>query len=102
MSKIGRLLGRCKKWSSPMLAIFRSCAIILVAATLAGGVVLGQTGPSQSAAPEASRAMGPGDSSLEIGDKLKISFYETIDVGAAKQGSRDRTEPQGTLRTFYQ
>ena len=39
---------------------------------------------------------------LGIGDRLKISFYETIDVGDMKRGGRDSVEPQGTLRTFYQ
>jgi protein involved in polysaccharide export with SLBB domain len=65
-------------------------------------VVLGQTSPPQPSAPDAAKATSPGEPSLEVGDKLKISFYETIDVGAAKQGSRDRAEPQGVLRTFYQ
>ena len=34
---------------------------------------------------------------LEIGDKLKIGFYETIDIG-----SRDGGDSQNGLRTFYQ
>ncbi|MBR1123205.1 polysaccharide biosynthesis/export family protein [Bradyrhizobium lablabi] len=85
-----------------MLAIVRICATILVAVALAGGVALGQTNPPQPGAPDAARAASPGEPSLEVGDKLKISFYETIDVGAAKQGNRDRAEPQGVLRTFYQ
>jgi protein involved in polysaccharide export with SLBB domain len=37
-----------------------------------------------------------------MGDKLKISFYETIDMGAMKQSGRDGAELQGALRTFYQ
>jgi polysaccharide biosynthesis/export protein ExoF len=85
-----------------MLAIVRICATILVAVALAGGVALGQTSPPQAGAPDAARATSPGEPSFEVGDKLKISFYETIDVGAAKLGSRDRAEPQGVLRTFYQ
>lgn len=83
-----------------MLAIIRNCALILVAVALAGGVVLGQTIPPQPEASDAARATLPGEPSLEIGDKLKISFYETIDVGTAKQSGR--IEPQGVLRTFYQ
>jgi protein involved in polysaccharide export with SLBB domain len=39
---------------------------------------------------------------LEIGDKLKISFYETIDIRAMKPSGREQSEPQGGLRTFYQ
>jgi polysaccharide biosynthesis/export protein ExoF len=39
---------------------------------------------------------------LEIGDKLKIGFYETIDMGGGGQGSPDGAEPQNALRTFYQ
>jgi protein involved in polysaccharide export with SLBB domain len=44
----------------------------------------------------------PASVPLGIGDKLKISFFETIDVAPAKQGGREAIEPQGTLRTFYQ
>jgi polysaccharide biosynthesis/export protein ExoF len=39
---------------------------------------------------------------LEIGDRLKISFYETIDIRAMKQSGREDAQPQGALRTFYQ
>jgi protein involved in polysaccharide export with SLBB domain len=39
---------------------------------------------------------------LEIGDKLKIAFYETIDIGGNGQGGRDGAEAQNDLRTFYQ
>ncbi|MBR0858128.1 polysaccharide biosynthesis/export family protein [Bradyrhizobium liaoningense] len=65
-------------------------------------MALGQASPPQPGAADGARAKLPGEPSLEIGDKLKIAFYETIDVGAAKQGGRDRAEPQGVLRTFYQ
>lgn len=43
----------------------------------------------------------PARQPLEIGDKLKISFYETIDMAPTKPGARDG-ELQGALRTFYQ
>ena len=36
---------------------------------------------------------------LGIGDRLKISFFETIDV---KPGDRGGVDSQGTLHTFYQ
>jgi polysaccharide biosynthesis/export protein ExoF len=85
-----------------MLTMIRSCALILVAVALAGGVVLGQTSPPQPGDRDVAAATSPGEALLEIGDKLKISFYETIDVGTAKQSGRDRVEPQGVLRTFYQ
>src|SRR4051794_7482079 len=39
---------------------------------------------------------------VTVGDRLKISFYETIDMGAPKQSGRDAAELQGALRTFYQ
>ena len=39
---------------------------------------------------------------LKMGDKLRISFDETIDTGAMKQSGRDGGDPQGALRTFYQ
>jgi protein involved in polysaccharide export with SLBB domain len=85
-----------------MLAIIRSCAVVLVAAVLAAGVARGEGSPPQPGTPDGATTTSPRKPSLEIGDKLKISFYETIDVGAAKQGGRDRAEPQGVLRTFYQ
>jgi protein involved in polysaccharide export with SLBB domain len=39
---------------------------------------------------------------LEIGDNLKIAFYETIDMGSNGQSGRNGVESQGALRTFYQ
>ena len=45
----------------------------------------------------ASTSVSPAKLSLGIGDKLKIAFYEAIDVAAMKQA-----DPQGALRTFYQ
>ena len=38
---------------------------------------------------------------LEIGDNLKIGFFETINMGISGQSGKDG-EPQGALRTFYQ
>ena len=38
---------------------------------------------------------------LEIGDNLKIGFFETISMGSNGQSGKDG-EPQGALRTFYQ
>jgi exopolysaccharide production protein ExoF len=39
---------------------------------------------------------------LEIGDSLKIGFFETVDIGSNKQSVQNGVEPQGALRTFYQ
>lgn len=39
---------------------------------------------------------------LEIGDSLKIGFYETIDLGNNGRGGPDGAEQQGAWRTFYQ
>ena len=47
-------------------------------------------------------AVAPVKSLLGIGDKLKIAFYETIDVASAKQDARQAADVQGSLRTFYQ
>ena len=89
-----------------MRAIANNFVMALVATTvvLAGGVACGRDLSAQQPATEdaarttASSVKAP----LGVGDKLKISFYETIDVGDMKRGGRDGAEPQGTLRTFYQ
>jgi polysaccharide biosynthesis/export protein ExoF len=39
---------------------------------------------------------------LEIGDNLKVGFFETIDIGGNAQSGGDGAQPQGVLRTFYQ
>jgi protein involved in polysaccharide export with SLBB domain len=64
-----------------------------------GQVALPQRRAVNDSAPA---PISPAKLSLEIGDKLKISFYEMIDVAAMKQGGRDGADPQGALRTFYQ
>lgn len=86
-----------------MPATFKTCVMALMATVaFSSGMAIGQTPLSQQGAVESA---GPASAlmkgSLEVGDKLKISFYETIDMGASKQAGRDRAE-QGMLRTFYQ
>jgi hypothetical protein len=39
---------------------------------------------------------------LEIGDSLKIGFYETIGLASNGPSGRDGAEQQGSWRTFYQ
>jgi protein involved in polysaccharide export with SLBB domain len=77
---------------------------LAVSVLLAGGMASSQDVSRQkSATKDASRT--PTFSvkgALGVGDRLKISFYETIDIGDMKRGGRDGGEPQGTLRTFYQ
>jgi polysaccharide biosynthesis/export protein ExoF len=86
-----------------MRAIVRNSVVALIATVVLGGAMAyGQGTLPQKRAADASPP-APTLSArlpLEIGDKLKISFYETIDIGAMKQSGRD--EPQGALRTFYQ
>ena len=86
-----------------MRAIIGTCVIVLMATAVlraaSGQGGLPQQGAIDDARPAPTSAV---KNAIEIGDKLKISFYETIDMGAAKQGGRDRAEPQGALRTFYQ
>lgn len=84
-----------------MRAIVKTSVVALTAALALGSVVYGQ-----SAAPQQRPVEGPAPAPaisarlpVEIGDKLKISFYETIDMAASKQNG---PETQGALRTFYQ
>ncbi|MEA3083900.1 MAG: polysaccharide biosynthesis/export protein ExoF [Paraburkholderia sp.] len=87
-----------------MRTILRNFAMALVATAMLGGyMAYGQDiRPRRAVDTAAVAPTSPASLPLGIGDKLKISFYETIDVQAAKQGSRDGAEPQGPLRTFYQ
>src|SRR5260370_38098300 len=88
-----------------MRAIIKNSVMALIATVVLGGEVaygqatLPQRRASDSSAPvPATSAKLP----LAIGDKLKISFYETTDIGATKHSGRDGAEPQGPWRTFYQ
>jgi protein involved in polysaccharide export with SLBB domain len=89
-----------------MRTITNNFVMALVATTvvLVAGVACGrdlsdqQPAIDDTARTPASSVRAP----LGIGDRLKISFYETIDVGDMKRGGQDSAEPQGTLRTFYQ
>lgn len=88
-----------------MRATIKNSVMALIATVaLGGGVAYGQgTLPQRSAADGSAAApAAPVKLPLEVGDKLKISFYDTIDIGATKQGGRDGAEPRGALRTFYQ
>lgn len=88
-----------------MRAIIRNSLLVLIAtAVLGGDAASGQVASPQRRAvnDSAPAPISPAKLSLEIGDKLKISFYEMIDVAAMKQGGRDGADPQGALRTFYQ
>jgi polysaccharide biosynthesis/export protein ExoF len=84
-----------------MRAVLRNAVIALIA--IAAPALVAEMAHGQAASPAAEPA--PTLSArvpLMIGDKLKISFYETIDIGAAKHGSSDGAAPQAPLRTFYQ
>jgi exopolysaccharide production protein ExoF len=84
-----------------MRAIVKTSVVALTAALALGSVVYGQSAAPQQRPVEGS-APAPAMSArlpVEIGDKLRISFYETIDMAATKQNG---PETQGALRTFYQ
>ena len=83
-----------------MRTIVKNLVTAFVATVAFGGLAYGQDAPSQPAESFKAAPTLPVKMPLEIGDKLKISFYETIDMAAMKQGGRG--EPQGALRTFYQ
>src|SRR5260370_20554976 len=88
-----------------MRAIIKNSVMALMATVVLGGnVAYGQGTLPQRRAVDGSApaATSPAKLPLEMGDKLKISFYETIDMGAMKQSGRDGAELQGALRTFYQ
>src|ERR1700730_5590064 len=91
-----------------MRAVTKNSVMPLIATVVLGGdvansVAYGQ-GTLQRRAVDGSTPAPTSAAKLPlgIGDKLKISFYETIDIGAMKHSGRDAAEPQGTLRTFYQ
>jgi protein involved in polysaccharide export with SLBB domain len=77
---------------------------LIATVVLGGEVAYGQATLPQRRAADSSTPVPTASAKLplEIGDQLKISFYETIDLGAMKQSGRDAAQPQGTLRTFYQ
>ncbi|RBP07137.1 SLBB domain-containing protein [Roseiarcus fermentans] len=52
-----------------------------------------------SAVDRAPAPSAPDGGKVERGDKLKLGFFETVDLGGAQRGWGD---PQGGLRTFYQ
>jgi len=80
--------------------------ILAMAATavIVGGVARSQDlsaeQPGLSGSPQVPTSSDKG--LLGVGDRLKISFFETVDVPDARSADRDGAEPQGTLRTFYQ
>ena len=83
----------------PITLKTRTMAVI-AGSLLAGGLVWAQNPTpkdSASAGAQAARASSA-KVPLEIGDKLKISFFETVDLTANHAGAG----PQGALRTFYQ
>jgi len=83
-------------------------AAMVVAIVAMIGITVGPAhDQSLPAAPSVSDASGsePGSASkitLGVDDKLKISFFETIDVASRKPGENQNAAPQGALRTFYQ
>jgi exopolysaccharide production protein ExoF len=79
-------------------------AVVVVTLALACVVAYGRDLAPRKPAPEDGirTPLFSMNSPLGIGDRLKISFYETIDVGDVKRGSRDGADPQSALRTFYQ
>lgn len=92
-----------------MRAVTKNSVMALIATVVLGGDVAYSAAYGQGTLPQRRAVDGstPAPTSaaklpLGIGDKLKISFYETIDIGAMKQSGRDGVEPQGALRTFYQ
>ena len=88
-----------------MRAIIKNSLMALIATVVLGGdVAYGQGTLPQRRAVDGSAPAATSSAKLplEMGDKLKISFYETTDMGAMKQSGRDGAELQGALRTFYQ
>jgi exopolysaccharide production protein ExoF len=83
-----------------MRAIVKNSLLVFIATGVLGGAAAYGQGTAQQRGgvnDSASTSVSSAKLSLGIGDKLKIAFYETIDVAAMKQA-----DPQGVLRTFYQ
>ena len=84
--------------------IKNSVMALIAAVVLIGDMAHGQGTLPQRRAVDGSeqQPITSAKLSLAIGDKLKISFYETIDIGATKQSGQNGVESQVALRTFYQ
>lgn len=86
-----------------MRRLVMSCIAVLVAVALSGlGTVKGQDGaPTSPGTASTDSASQQPSSRFQIGDKVKLSFFETVDLTGSRLG-----EPGGTgaaaLRTFYQ
>ncbi len=89
-----------------MPIMFKNCIVAIVSGLLITSVVI--TGslvwaaqiaiaqPLASADTQAAPAP-PAQVPIQVGDKLKISFFETLDLAAKQAGA----SPQAALRTFY-
>jgi polysaccharide biosynthesis/export protein ExoF len=87
-----------------MRGLIMNSIVALAIVVFGGDIACGQDGVPQHRVTDSARPASNTSAKLllEVGDRLKISFYETIDIRAMKQGGRDDAEPQGALRTFYQ
>jgi protein involved in polysaccharide export with SLBB domain len=83
-----------------MCAILKNAAFALIA--ISTSALCCNVASAQTVQPPELAVTGAPKVPLMIGDKLKISFFETIDVGAAKRTGADSAAPPTTLRTFYQ
>ena len=76
-----------------MRAIVKNSLLVFIATGVLGGAAAYGQGTAQQRGgvnDSASTSVSSAKLSLGIGDKLKIAFYETIDVAAMKQA-----DPQG-------
>jgi polysaccharide biosynthesis/export protein ExoF len=83
-----------------LVTVLAMAATAVIAGSVARGQALSTEQPGLSGSPQVPTSAEMG--MLGVGDRLKISFFETVDVPDAKSVDRDGADPQGTLRTFYQ
>jgi exopolysaccharide production protein ExoF len=81
-----------------MVAVMATGLSFAAGASWARDIGVERATPGRAAPPPLSSRAAP----LGIGDKLKVAFFETIDVGSAKHGERAGADAQGALRTFFQ
>jgi protein involved in polysaccharide export with SLBB domain len=90
--------------SSARLAIIVTAAVAAVAGV---GPILGQDAPNSKGVDALSVSGAPDPVSRDeqtfgTDDRLKISFFEAVDVARGKPDERRNTGSEGFLRTFYQ
>jgi polysaccharide biosynthesis/export protein ExoF len=88
----------CRATKTTLLAIVAATVVLVAAVLYSQDFATGQSAPSGSTPAPTSSEKVP----LGIGDRLKISFFEPINMPDVRPAVGSGVESQGALRTFYQ